>query len=163
MLAERLQAEELMDDPALDAGTYRAVLTDLARVNRATLAHRPTLGFLRRAVGRRRSFRLLDVGFGGGDMLRHIARWARKRRIAVDLTGIDLNRRSADVAEAHPSPGAPIRYLTGWRMHVAEDLLRGTDLGVAGIARRVGYDSAEAFSRAFKRWTGVSPSEFRTV
>ena len=113
MRAERLQAEELMDDPALDAGTYRAVLTDLARVNRATLAHRPTLGFLRRAVGRRRSFRLLDVGFGGGDMLRHIARWARKRRIAVDLTGIDLNRRSADVAEAHPSPGAPIRYLTG--------------------------------------------------
>ena len=53
---------------------------------------------------------------------------------------------------------APIRYLTGWRMHVAEDLLRGTDLGVAGIARRVGYDSAEAFSRAFKREHGDAPS-----
>ena len=112
MLAERLQAEELMDDPALDAGTYRAVLNDLTSVNRATLAHRPTLSFLRRAVGRR-SFRLLDVGFGGGDMLRCIAGWARKRRIAAELTGIDLNPRSADVAEAHPSPGAPIRYLTG--------------------------------------------------
>ena len=31
-------------------------------------------------------------------------------------------------------------------------------LGVAGIARRVGYDSAEAFSRAFKREHGDAPS-----
>ena len=46
MLAERLQAEELMDDPSLDAGTYHAVLHDLAKVNRVTFAGRPTLDFL---------------------------------------------------------------------------------------------------------------------
>jgi AraC-like DNA-binding protein len=56
---------------------------------------------------------------------------------------------------------APIRYLTGWRMHVAEDLLRATDLGVAVVARRVGYDSEEAFSRAFKRAHGEAPSVWR--
>jgi AraC-like DNA-binding protein len=56
---------------------------------------------------------------------------------------------------------APIRYLTGWRMHTAEDLLRSTDLGVAAIARRVGYESEEAFSRAFKRAHGVAPSRWR--
>jgi AraC-like DNA-binding protein len=56
---------------------------------------------------------------------------------------------------------APIRYLTGWRMHVAEDLLRSSDLGVAAVARRVGYDSEEAFSRAFKRETGLAPSSWR--
>ncbi|MEO0063037.1 MAG: hypothetical protein RLZZ08_1597 [Pseudomonadota bacterium] len=113
MLADRLQADELMDDPALDAGTYHAVLADLARVNRWTLAHRPTLAFLERAVGRRKSFRLLDVGFGDGDMLRAIARWADKRGIAADLTGIDLNPRSVDAAGVKPCPGPPIRYLTG--------------------------------------------------
>ena len=32
MLARRLETEELMDDPALDAGTYHAVLHDLAKV-----------------------------------------------------------------------------------------------------------------------------------
>lgn len=113
MLAERLHAEELMDDPALDADTYRAVLTDLARVNRTTMAYRPTLSFLRRTVGKRRTLRLLDVGFGGGDMLRRIARWSKKRGIVADLTGVDLNPRSAAVAGAVPSPGGPIRYLTG--------------------------------------------------
>lgn len=30
MLSERLRAAELMDDPALDPGTYQAVLGDLA-------------------------------------------------------------------------------------------------------------------------------------
>ena len=56
---------------------------------------------------------------------------------------------------------APIRYLTAWRMHVAEDLLRTTDLPVAVVARRVGYDSEEAFSRAFKRARGEAPSVWR--
>jgi AraC-like DNA-binding protein len=56
----------------------------------------------------------------------------------------------------------PIRYLTGWRMHVARDLLATSALGVAAIARRVGYDSDEAFSRAFKRAHGVAPSAWRT-
>ena len=113
MLAERLRADELMDDPALDAETYHAVLADLAKVNRITLAHRPTLAFLERAVGNRKHFRLLDVGFGDGDMLRAVARWARRREIVADLTGIDLNPRSKTAAEAKPTPDSPIRYLSG--------------------------------------------------
>jgi AraC-like DNA-binding protein len=55
---------------------------------------------------------------------------------------------------------SPIRYLTDWRMHVAEDLLATTDLGVQPIARRVGYDADEAFSRAFKPAHGVAPSQW---
>jgi 2-polyprenyl-3-methyl-5-hydroxy-6-metoxy-1,4-benzoquinol methylase len=113
MLAERRQADELMDDPALGAETYHAVLADLAKVNRLTLAHRPTLSFLERSVGRLSSFRLLDVGFGDGDMLRAVAAWAKRRGIAAELIGIDLNPRSQAAAEAKPSPGAPIRYLAG--------------------------------------------------
>ena len=57
---------------------------------------------------------------------------------------------------------SPIRYLTEWRMHVAEDLPATTGLGVYAIARRVGYDAEEAFSRAFKRSHGSSPSVWRT-
>jgi transcriptional regulator GlxA family with amidase domain len=56
---------------------------------------------------------------------------------------------------------SPIRYLTEWRMHVAQDLLATTELSVASVARRVGYDAEEAFSRAFKRARGTSPSAWR--
>jgi AraC-like DNA-binding protein len=58
---------------------------------------------------------------------------------------------------------APIRYLTGWRMHVAEDLLHSTTMPVTAIARRVGYESEEAFSRAFKRDHGTAPSVWRVT
>jgi AraC-like DNA-binding protein len=56
---------------------------------------------------------------------------------------------------------SPIRYVNEWRMRVAQDLLATTEVTVAAIARRVGYDSEEAFSRAFKRALGQSPSLWR--
>lgn len=58
---------------------------------------------------------------------------------------------------------APIRYLLSWRMHVAGELLATSDLGVGAIARRVGYEHEEAFSRAFKRELGMPPSTWRRV
>ncbi len=48
-------------------------------------------------------------------------------------------------------------------MHIAEELLAATDQGVAAIARRVGYDAEEAFSRAFKRARGSSPGAWRAA
>ncbi len=55
----------------------------------------------------------------------------------------------------------PAAYLTRWRMTLARTRLRRSDDGLAAIAERVGYGSEAAFSRAFKRQTGVSPSAFR--
>jgi AraC-like DNA-binding protein len=58
---------------------------------------------------------------------------------------------------------SPIRYLAEWRMHLAEDMLATTDLSVGAVARRVGYDAEEAFSRAFKRVHGDPPSLWRAA
>jgi AraC-like DNA-binding protein len=58
---------------------------------------------------------------------------------------------------------SPIRYLAEWRMHLAEELLATSDLTVFAVSRRVGYDSEEAFSRAFKRARGASPSHWRSA
>jgi AraC-like DNA-binding protein len=55
----------------------------------------------------------------------------------------------------------PMLYLKRWRLQLAaEQLTRGTDK-VAAIGTRVGYDSEAAFSRAFKRETGLSPATWR--
>lgn len=112
-LADRVDADELMDADDLPAETYAAVVRDLARVNAVTLAARPTLAFLRartRAGGR---YRLLDVGYGDGDMLRRIARWGERRGVAFDLVGIDLNPRSEATARADTPATLPIDYRTG--------------------------------------------------
>jgi SAM-dependent methyltransferase len=112
MLAERACREELMDDPALDARTYTQVLHDLAQVNTVTMARRPTLAFLKRAIGTNKRFNLLDVGFGDGDMLRTIARWMRKRGIEARLVGVDLNPRSVAAAREATVDGE-IDFRTG--------------------------------------------------
>lgn len=54
----------------------------------------------------------------------------------------------------------PAAYLTRWRMHVARQSIRsGASLNEAAAA--VGYNSQAAFSRAFKRAVGESPSTWR--
>ncbi|WP_217430816.1 methyltransferase domain-containing protein [Sphingomonas bacterium] len=111
-LSIRADAEELMDADDLDPAVYAEVVADLAKVNVVTMAARPTLAFLDRAV-RGKRLRLLDVGYGDGDMLRRIARWAAKRGIAWDLVGIDLNPRSEQAARAHTPTGMAIDYRTG--------------------------------------------------
>jgi SAM-dependent methyltransferase len=111
-----------MDDPALDPEVYAAVLHDLARVNFWTLAARPTIGFLARGTRGMPAFRLMDVGFGHGDMLRRIARWARRRGIAVDLIGVDLNPGSVAAARAATPIHWPIEYRTADYRDVAGPL-----------------------------------------
>jgi 2-polyprenyl-3-methyl-5-hydroxy-6-metoxy-1,4-benzoquinol methylase len=112
-LASRSRAAEQMDDPALDPDVYRAVLEDLSRVNRWTMASRPTLSFLGRAIGSAKRFSLLDVGFGHGDMLRRIARWTKRRGLCANLVGVDLNAKSQAAARAATPEDMQIDYRIG--------------------------------------------------
>jgi AraC-like DNA-binding protein len=54
----------------------------------------------------------------------------------------------------------PMEYLLAWRMAVARDLLRRSDLGISEVAERVGYASASTFSTAFSRHVGQPPSRY---
>lgn len=55
---------------------------------------------------------------------------------------------------------APMEYLLSWRMALAKNFLRRGQDGLAGIAERVGYGSASAFSAAFTRFAGVPPRQY---
>ncbi len=116
----RADLSELMDEPC-DYADFRACLRDLQQINRLTLSYRPTLAFLERAIAARANHplhipvRILDVGFGYGDMLRRIHRWAAARDLPVILTGIDLNPYAAIAAReaTHHLPHTNITWLTG--------------------------------------------------
>jgi len=56
---------------------------------------------------------------------------------------------------------SPIEYLTSWRMQIAARWLKESGMSIERVAERCGYDSAPAFSKAFKRSLGVSPGTYR--
>lgn len=144
-LATRAIAEERMDAEDLPAETLSEVLRDLAQVNVVTMAPRATLAFLKRAIGDRKNVRLLDVGFGDGDMLRHIARWAQRRGIVAELVGIDLNPNAAPAARAHTPADLAIDYRTG-----SHDTLAGEPWDVivnSLVAHHMTHDQLVAYLR----------------
>ena len=99
-LATRSTAAERMDTDCADYDDYARCLADLARVNLVTLTHRPLLSWLAGETANLRSFSLLDVACGHGDLLRRVRRWSAARGIAATLDGIDLNPWSLRAARA---------------------------------------------------------------
>ena len=102
--SRRAEMLEMMDDPGVDFDTWRACLVDLAKVNRLTLAYRPTLAFLQRLLDegrwpKDRPVVILDVGSGYADTLRQVAKWARARSLDVRLQALDMNPWSEKAAE----------------------------------------------------------------
>jgi len=93
-----------------------------------------------------------------------------------DVLASRLGRASLDVADVSRAIGTSPRTLqrrlrdagTSYRDvvdHVrnqrARELVLLDSLSIAEVATRVGYDDPAVFTRAFRRWTGHSPREFR--
>ena len=56
---------------------------------------------------------------------------------------------------------SPMEYLTRWRMLLAGDRMANTSDSVSEIAQSLGYESASAFTQAFKKFVGCSPRQYR--
>lgn len=70
--------------------------------------------------------------------------------------------RSAFAARFTELVGMPaMQYVTHWKMQVALAWLKDEDVTLGNLAGRLGYQSAAAFSRAFKRLTGMAPGSVR--
>ncbi|RSK37284.1 methyltransferase domain-containing protein [Hymenobacter metallilatus] len=105
----RATEPELMDDLTLASDELRQNLDELETINTWLGGYAPVLDALARLQPRfpeGRPLRIADLGSGGGDTLRQIARWARRRGVAVELTGVDANafmlQYAASKSRQHP-------------------------------------------------------------
>lgn len=100
-LRQRATEPELMDDLTLASDALRQNLDELEFINTRLGGYgvvTDALARLRAKMPPRRPLRLADLGSGGGDTLRYIARWARRHHIPVELVGIDANPFMLDYA-----------------------------------------------------------------
>lgn len=105
-------AVETMDLPDCDPQALDNTYRQFAVVNRVLsgwrrLYMRELRPFL---AGSSRPATLLDIGSGGGDLATMLARWAARDHLALDITGIDPDRRAAAFAlQRPPVPGVNFR------------------------------------------------------
>jgi 2-polyprenyl-3-methyl-5-hydroxy-6-metoxy-1,4-benzoquinol methylase len=114
-LRVRSTQSELMDTEPVAFPDFHECLQELEVINICTLAYRPTLRWLKEMLkGTKpgRSVSVLDVGGGGGDMLRRIWKLLRRRGLNADLAGVDLNPWSKQSAEQSTPPEMHIAYET---------------------------------------------------
>ncbi|MDF2382343.1 AraC family transcriptional regulator [Nostoc ellipsosporum NOK] len=79
----------------------------------------------------------------------------------AELAGVAGMSRSAFAARFGEVLGcAPIEYLARWRMAIAKDALSRGTKSLDRIADEIGYESASAFSTAFRKRLGCSPGRF---
>ena len=75
---------------------------------------------------------------------------------AVGLSRSALSQRFTELIGQ-----APIQYLTRWRLTIAAQRLRNETASLSRIAADGGYESEQAFNRAFKRSFGSTPAAWR--
>ncbi|QKG59013.1 methyltransferase domain-containing protein [Hymenobacter sp. BRD128] len=102
-----------MDDLTLATDELRQNLDELETINTWLGGYRPVLAALARLRPRfpqGRPLRLADLGSGGGDTLRHVARWARRHGVPAELVGIDANEFMLAYAAAKSQAYPEITY-----------------------------------------------------
>lgn len=88
----RSELQELMDEPAVPQELLFETLRELDVINQRLGGHAVTLNGMKRLItDRTKIYTIADIGCGGGDAMRAIAKWARKENYKVQLLGIDIN------------------------------------------------------------------------
>jgi len=104
---------ERMDDPECDLGALERTYRDFRHVNALISGWQGIWrALLRPALEGSPTPTLLDVGFGGGDIPRRIARWAARDGIRLSVTAIDPDPRAYAFATSTPAEGVRFRQAT---------------------------------------------------
>ncbi len=115
-LAERdRDVREQMDDPGCDEQRLRRTYAQFRVVNAAVSGWRSTYRrHVRPALRRDRVSTVLDLGCGGGDLARALARWAARDGLSVRVTGADPDDRAhAWATGCRGAPGVIFRRALG--------------------------------------------------
>ncbi|WP_324674912.1 methyltransferase domain-containing protein [Hymenobacter sp. GOD-10R] len=112
-LRQRATEEELMDNLTLASDDLRQNLDELETINTWLGGYEPILqafSSLEKSFPEAPALQVADLGSGGGDTLRRIAKWGRRRGVKLALVGVDANSFMLDYAAARSQSYPEIRY-----------------------------------------------------
>lgn len=115
LLKERSTEVEIMDDLNCQGEVVNQTLRELEFINRWLGGNQVTLSGIQQLVApltKGKTFTLVDLGCGGGDMLKLIAQWGAKKEYYFFLTGIDANPHNVAFAAKNCEAFSSIRVET---------------------------------------------------
>jgi 2-polyprenyl-3-methyl-5-hydroxy-6-metoxy-1,4-benzoquinol methylase len=88
----RSYESELLDAPDIPQKLLFRNLRELDLINRTLGGHSITLSGIRQLLtDKSKTYHVIDIGCGGGDAMKEIAKWSRINGYKVRLTGVDMN------------------------------------------------------------------------
>jgi 2-polyprenyl-3-methyl-5-hydroxy-6-metoxy-1,4-benzoquinol methylase len=102
---------EMLDRPQPVTPELEASLASLRGLNRHFGSYRLVRFFLDKWLVPRRSYRILDLATGSGDIPRMIVRWARERRITVRIDAVDLQPATLEIARKRSADFSEITFI----------------------------------------------------
>jgi 2-polyprenyl-3-methyl-5-hydroxy-6-metoxy-1,4-benzoquinol methylase len=98
MLENRSLQKELLDAEGIPAADLFQNLRELDRINTLLGGYNITFSALKKVVQPDQQYILIDIGCGGGDTLKHIAKWRQRKKMDFQLIGIDLKPECIEYA-----------------------------------------------------------------
>jgi len=108
--AKRSAESEMMDDFSLGHATIDPIMDELEAVNKLLGGYSVFMNALRQLTIRDGMI-ISDWGCGGGDSLRVIADWARKRQLKIKLIGVDATASAVEYAIKRSASYPEITYI----------------------------------------------------
>lgn len=128
---QRTLAPEIMDDFLMEGETLRTTLDEIAAINRLLGGNNITLNgvcALMETVPKGKFITIADIGCGNGDMLRAVAKLARKHKWRVKLMGIDANAFTVNYARELSAEYPEITY---YCIDIMEETFRNMQYDIA--------------------------------
>lgn len=111
--SSRSYEKELLDRQDIPFPDIKQNMQELEFINTKLGGHAITIRGVKEMLKENTvSFSICEIGCGGGDNLKAIDRWCRKRNIAVRLTGIDINKDCIEYARENCSALSSVVFIT---------------------------------------------------
>jgi len=126
--SHRSYEPELLDAPNIPKELVFKNLRELDVVNRLLGGHAITLaGIKKLVVDKAKAYRIVDIGCGGGDAMKQIAKWANTNQFVVELIGVDMN---ADAIQFMKEECKEFSNITGIVSDYRDYLKSNTDVDI---------------------------------
>jgi len=110
MFKERSHKKEILDGENIPDKDLFQNLKELDTINHLLGGYKITFGALKKVLRNNKSYKIVDIGCGGGDTLKRIFNWSKKQKLNLELIGVDLKQTCIDYSKSN-KPNPEIRFI----------------------------------------------------